>query len=116
MANRRTWRYAAALSELGQGFLNRRWRSVNRKVRSSNLRPGATLRLQVRLLGDKTPSAPVRQTFGWIRYTYFGTYATLPGHQGDEPGANFVCVTEGCPPTPRAWSTALDACPFSTSC
>jgi hypothetical protein len=40
--------------------------------------------VQVRLLGDKTPSAAVPTDLRLIRYTYFGTYATLPGHEGDE--------------------------------
>src|SRR5438445_13891824 len=41
-------RHVAALSEFGLRFLNGRRRSVNRKVRSSNLRPGANFRIRQR--------------------------------------------------------------------
>jgi hypothetical protein len=40
--------------------------------------------VQVRLLGDKTPSIAVLQNLRLIRYSYFGTYATLPDHEGNE--------------------------------
>src|SRR5690242_8477796 len=41
VANHGTWRHSTASDELGPLFLSGRQRSVNRKVRSSNLRPGA---------------------------------------------------------------------------
>jgi hypothetical protein len=44
------WRQSAALSEFDRVFLNGLQRSVNRKVRSSNLRPGANFRIQNGLL------------------------------------------------------------------
>jgi hypothetical protein len=40
--------------------------------------------VQVRHVGDKTPSAAVLYSLRLIRYSYFGTYATLPAHEGDE--------------------------------
>ncbi len=48
MANGDIWRHSAALSEFGSLFLNALQRSVNRKVRSSNLRPGANFRIEPR--------------------------------------------------------------------
>jgi len=45
VANCHIWRHSAALSEFEIQFLNGTQRSVNRKVRSSNLRPGANFRI-----------------------------------------------------------------------
>ena len=58
------WRHSAALSESEALFLNGTQRSVNRKVQGSNPWSGAKPDVQVRLLGDKTPSAVVLHTFG----------------------------------------------------
>jgi hypothetical protein len=41
VANGDSWRHSAALSEFRPGFLNGPQRSINRKVQSSNLCPGA---------------------------------------------------------------------------
>jgi hypothetical protein len=62
--NRGVWRHSAAFGELRLLFLNGRHRSVNRKVRSSNLRPGASFRCAVRLTRPKRPSADASHTFG----------------------------------------------------
>jgi hypothetical protein len=43
------WRHSTALSEFRTPFPNGRQRSVNRKVQSSNLCPGAKICVQVRL-------------------------------------------------------------------
>ena len=51
----------------------------NQGVASSNLALGTSSVVQVRLLGDKDAFGSCATDLRLIRYSYFGTYATLPG-------------------------------------
>jgi hypothetical protein len=69
VASRGTWWHSAVLSECEARFLNGRRRSVNRKVRSSNLRPGASFELKLR---QSCPTEP------WLQQPDSNGIATGP--------------------------------------